>query len=158
MAITSVYDFLKNNTANMQIRIGSTIGEADKIIGSRVCLVGNKSKGFIYYNQGIRIGYAGNKINEIGIDLFENKNSYNLHNEFGSKVSIINSRKKIHQVLYGLYEAKIRFKGINVKSAQSYLYFLTEGSVALTFDLYDGCLIKMTYTGALRFNDIETDM
>ena len=124
------------------IRLGDSLKEAlEKLKNQNYFLSGGTNKiGYYYLNNGYRIGFSDNKIDEIGIDFLQSKSNIILQKD-GQKY-ILND-KKVHEVLDLFNDLLIKWKPVVTNDSSSLMYLLEEFGIYLIFDVYEGTLNKL---------------
>ena len=124
------------------IRLGDSLKEAlEKLKNQNYFLSGGTNEiGYYYLNNGYRIGFSDNKIDEIGIDFLQSNSNIILQKD-GQKY-ILND-KKVHEVLDLFNDLLIKWKPVVTNDSLSLMYLLEESGIYLIFDVYEGTLNKL---------------
>lgn len=138
------------------VAIKKEIGKPENIIGNEEC-------GYYEYQNGLRIGYIDDFINEFALLFCEEKN-----NKFQIEILEIDCVKQlskktsIHDFIKILNFSKVEWKTCDEKSTEMFS-IITEGNVLILFNLDNGKLYKILYSqiskgiGRIIFKDVSKD-
>lgn len=121
----NLYAFLKGKASSIPFSPGNKLTELITLHAPTET-IGNNEIGYVYYNNGFRIGYTQDTVTELGIDFNYTDHTYRLFTA-NKEIGSINKHSKLHEVLNLLNEAQIKYRCINIRDNDDYLTFLTEG-------------------------------
>ena len=111
--------------------------------GQPVKVVGDETIGFLYYDNGVRFGYTGGVITELGIVFFGQENIiYPVELPLAEEHTQITELTRIHEFISIINHAGIKWKSNDEKNLNVFS-LKTEGEVYALFDLEDGKITKI---------------
>ncbi|AYL97711.1 hypothetical protein [Mucilaginibacter celer] len=135
-------DFILTGESFAGIKLNDPLEKVFALLGDEEEKVGVERYGFLHFEQGIRIGYLDNTVDELSI-LFtpKAKFSYLVRNSLNEEIAI-NGKTQLHEFIYLLKTKRIKWRCIDDKN-MSDLMLEMNGQVLACFDLYTGYLNKI---------------
>jgi hypothetical protein len=136
MEYSLLNDWIFKNESPYGISLGDDLNQTLSKIPDVSKLQGSKNNGYHYFDNGFRIGFNDDGIDEIGFDLKYAKNDLVINSDI-----VINlSKSKIHEVLSFLNDSFISWSVVNSKDFNYLYYTIGEQNISLIFEVYTGKL------------------
>jgi hypothetical protein len=130
------------------ISIGMPVSSVINTLGQPNDYTGDDKVGYLFYGI-ISFGYTNNTIYGMAIYFFQDRTIKVTieENDFG-ETSQIHGNTLIHEFVYMLNSRNLLWKCCNTKSLD-YFTIQTNKGIGMIFDLNDGSLNRISYTGRL---------
>jgi hypothetical protein len=142
-----VFKFLKNGMHLGAISIGMSTHEIKEKYGEPTSITGSDDVGYFFYNE-IRLGFWGDKIDEIAIIFDKDFVSFSFYLELLESIQSLDSSTKLNEVILILNFLDINWECKYDKHNREYLFVETSGKVWIIFDLEENRIVKISYTGS----------
>ena len=100
----------------------------------------------MFYKE-VRLGFWGDKIDEIAIIFDKEFVSFSFYLELLESIQSLDSDTKLNEVILILNYLDINWKSTYDKNNREYFFIETNNNIWITFDLEENRIIKISYTG-----------
>jgi len=142
-----VFKFLKNGMHLGAISIGASTREIKEKYGEPTSITSSDDVGYFFYKE-IRLGFWGDKIDEIAIIFDKDFVSFSFYLELLESIQSLDSYTKLNEVILILNFLDINWECKYDKNNREYLFIETSGKVWIIFDLEENRIVKISYTGS----------
>ena len=140
-----LFKFLQTGAFVVDLHLRDPIVKVKEMLGSPEKIVGDDKVGFMFYSNGIRIGYFGDYIDALAINFIEKEGiEYPIELD-EEEVIVVSEKTQLHSFIYILNQAGIKWR-VNDQYNPFNFSIMTSANIYIIFDLLTG-LISMITTG-----------